>query len=301
METTILYGNGINLLGGGKSWNQVLKDISEKTSLPPIQSNTLKYEYIILPQKETNEAFLMTEDGSYFVTEDDKFFLTIDINTEDNLKGNLSKELQESAPSYFYKKLTELKVEHFITTNYELFLNRTFIDNGYQEEASIQSGSCLYKHMILKNETKRVSIWNIHGDVEVPSSIMLGLSDYCSYVAEIDNYLKTRKDNQNLCWIDLLFRTNVHIIGLSMAYEEIDLWNILTARMRLKRKNPDLCTNKIVYYTIRDSSFDLGKNQLLESMDVEVVEVPFDWSEEAYTKAYDFIYDELVESIDSCD
>lgn len=43
METTILYGNGINLLGGGKSWDQVLKDISEKTSLPPIQSNTLKY------------------------------------------------------------------------------------------------------------------------------------------------------------------------------------------------------------------------------------------------------------------
>ena len=90
METTILYGNGINLLGGGKSWNQVLKDISEKTSLPPIQSNTLKYEYIILPQKETNEAFLMTEDGSYFVTEDDKFFLTIDVNTEENLKENLS-------------------------------------------------------------------------------------------------------------------------------------------------------------------------------------------------------------------
>ena len=301
METTILYGNGINLLGGGKSWDQVLKDISEKSSLPPIQSNTLKYEYIILPQKETDEAFLITEDGKYFVTEDDdESFLMVDVNTEENLKGTLSKELQESVPSYFYKKLAELKVDHFITTNYELFLNRTFIDNGYQKETSIQSRSCLYKHMTLRNETKRVSIWNIHGDAEVPSSIMLGLSDYCSYVAEIDNYLQNREDNQDSCWIDLLFRTNVHIIGLGMAYEEIDLWNILTARMRLKRKNPDLCTNKIVYYTIRDSSFDLGKNQLLESMDVEVVEVPFDWSEEAYTKAYDFIYDELVESIDSC-
>lgn len=52
METTILYGNGVNLLGGGKSWEQILKDISDKPSLPPIQSNTLKYEYIILPQKE---------------------------------------------------------------------------------------------------------------------------------------------------------------------------------------------------------------------------------------------------------
>ena len=29
METTILYGNGVNLLGGGKSWEQILKDISE--------------------------------------------------------------------------------------------------------------------------------------------------------------------------------------------------------------------------------------------------------------------------------
>ena len=52
MEKTVLYGNGVNLLGGGPSWNKLLQDISKKSLLPPIQSNTLKYEYIILPQEE---------------------------------------------------------------------------------------------------------------------------------------------------------------------------------------------------------------------------------------------------------
>lgn len=293
METTILYGNGINLLGGGKSWNQVLQDISDKPFLPSIQSNTLKYEYIILPQQETEDAFLITEDGYYLITEDDKFFM-VDINTEENIKKNLSKKLKESSPSYFYKKLTELKVEHFITTNYELFLNDVFIKSGYQIKFSEKSKSCLYRHMILENRDKNVSVWNIHGDVNEPTSIMLGLSDYCKYVSEIDDYFRNKDKSQISCWVDLLLNTNVHIIGLGMAYDEIDLWNVLTTRMRIKRKEKDLCTNKIVYYAIKDSSFDLGKNQLLEAMGVDVVEVPFDCSGEAYNKAYEFIYSKLI-------
>ena len=31
MGKTILYGNGINLLGGGPSWNKLLQDISKKS------------------------------------------------------------------------------------------------------------------------------------------------------------------------------------------------------------------------------------------------------------------------------
>lgn len=293
METTILYGNGVNLLGGGKSWEQVLKDISEKPSLPPIQSNTLKYEYIILPQKEIEDAFLMTEDGFYLTTKDDKF-LTVNINTEEELKRELSLELKKNVPSSFYQKLAESKAEHFITTNYELFLDNTFVNNGYHIKSSVTSDSCLYRHVILEKEDKKVSIWNIHGDINNSSSIMLGLSDYCKYVAEIDNYLNAEIKNENSCWINLLFNTNVHIIGFGMAYEEIDLWNVLTTRMRLKRKNQNLCTNKIVYYAIKDCSFDFGKNHLLEAMGVDVVEVPFDYSNDAYNKSYDYIYDKLT-------
>lgn len=84
METTILYGNGVNLLeGGGNSWNEILKQISEKKLLPPINSNSLKYEYIVLPQKENVDAKLVSSDGYYLKTSDG-LYLTVQVNTGDS-------------------------------------------------------------------------------------------------------------------------------------------------------------------------------------------------------------------------
>ena len=56
MQTTIFFGNGINLLGKGESWDGILRQLSEGKMLPPIGSNTLKYEYVVLNKEkyETN-------------------------------------------------------------------------------------------------------------------------------------------------------------------------------------------------------------------------------------------------------
>ena len=48
MPKTIFFGNGINLLGKGESWDSVLMQLSEGKMLPSIGSNTLKYEYVVL-------------------------------------------------------------------------------------------------------------------------------------------------------------------------------------------------------------------------------------------------------------
>jgi hypothetical protein len=295
MESTILFGNGINLLGGGKTWNKILMDISDKAFLPPIHSNTLKYEYIILPQDEMAHAKLMTADGHLLTTSDGKI-LRVTVNTEDSLKRELCHKLKEGKPSYFYKMLTELNVNHYITTNYELFLNNSFIENGFVLKINDQE-SRLYKHELFESNNRSVDVWNIHGDINNEKSIMLGLSDYCKYVAEIDRYLNLEEDKKGQSWIDLLFNTDVHIVGLGMAYEEIDLWNVLTTRMRMKRKDENSCKNKIYYYAIQDELFDTGKKKLLEAMGVEVVDISFDWSDEAYKKAYNDIYEILLKII----
>ena len=125
MEKTILYGNGVNLLGGGPSWNKLLQDISKKSLLPPIQSNTLKYEYIILPQKETTNVPVVTSRGQRIITSDGKR-LVLGVNTELNMKSTLARKLKELTPSYFYDKLVELDANNYITTNYELFLPQKF-------------------------------------------------------------------------------------------------------------------------------------------------------------------------------
>ena len=52
MQKTIFFGNGINLLGKGDSWDSILMQLSEGNILPPIGSNTLKYEYVVLNKKK---------------------------------------------------------------------------------------------------------------------------------------------------------------------------------------------------------------------------------------------------------
>lgn len=291
-----MFGNGINLLGGGRTWNELLLDISEKQFMPPISSNTLKYEYIILPQDEITDVNVVTSDGHHIKTSDGKLWSVI-VNTENNLKRNLCLELKKQAPSYFYSKLANLKANHFITTNYELFLNKIFIDIGYSKKTICDNDNKLYNHEVFESNDHTVSVWNIHGDVKHEPSIMLGLSDYCKYVSAIDTYLNSSVDKSERCWIDLLFNSDVYILGLGMAYEEIDIWNVLTTRMRLKRKDKSSCNNHIYYYAIQDESFDTGKKKLLEAMGVEVVDVALDGSDKAYVNAYENIYKHLFDLI----
>lgn len=289
MGKTILYGNGVNLLGGGPSWNKLLQDVSKKSLLPPIQSNTLRYEYIILPQEEDTNFYIVTESGIPIVTEEGQRLIG-SVNTELNMKSTLARKLKELTPSYFYDKLVNLNADNYITTNYELFLPQKFLLEIQHFENPL-----IYRCRSLFKDNRQITFWNIHGDTENPKDIILGLSDYCQYVAEIDKYLNRSEPLNFRSWIDLLFNTEVHIFGLAMANEEIDLWNVLTTRKRKRRHNSKECQNEIYYYAIQDESFDPGKKELLKALDVNVVDIEFDWSENAYKKAYEQIF-ELIKS-----
>ena len=291
METTILYGNGVNLLEGrGNSWNEILMKISDKKLLPPIKSNSLKYEYIVLPQKENVDAKLVSNNGSYLKTSNG-FFLTVQVNTEDNIKRNLCLTLRDIPQSFFYDKLKELDADNYLTTNYEVFLPRLF---GERVELK-DSESLLYKHRLYEEGGRRKTFWNIHGDTEDSKKIILGFNDYCEYMVKINNYLQNNMGNSVVSWINLLYNTTVHIIGFGLGEEEMDIWNILTYRMRIKRKKEDVYNNEIFFYAIQDDSYDPGKKELLKAMGVNVVDIEFDWSDDAYKKAYDKIYGMILQ------
>ena len=284
MEKTILYGNGVNLLGCGPSWNTLLQKISNKSLLPPIQSNTLKYEYIILPQDENKKIYLKDDDLNFLCDEEGNR-MVFDINRESEIKENLCQELEKQKPSYFYDLLVELNADNYITTNYELFLPKMLLATNPDTK------NPLYRCRISKKYGQHKTFWNIHGNTENPDSVILGLSDYCQNVVQIDNYLKQPKGQK--CWIDLFFNTDIHILGLAMGYEEIDIWNVLTSRKRKRRKNTEECKNSIYYYAIQDDSFDSGKKELLKALDVNVVDIEFDWSNNAYKKAYEKIFNNI--------
>ena len=292
METTIFFGNGVNLLiKEGKSWDNVLRQISQRHVLPPIGSNTLKYEYVVLPKErytEVHHGLEITIDG---IPEPPEL-----IDTEEYIKEELANELSRNNASYFYNKLAALEADNYITTNYEAFLNAPFKELSYTVKESEGIIHKMKPHYTFLKNNYKIRFWNIHGNVELAETIMLGLYDYSKYVIEIDKITRgIERDNPDIdefSWPFVMLHTDVHIIGYGLGYEETDLWYFLTCRKRLIRKNK-IPRNRIVYYAIMDNSYDMGKIKLLEALDVDVVNVNFDWSEKAYEKAYDDIYDRI--------
>ena len=87
MQTTVFYGNGVNLLSkNGKSWDSILREISVGQILPPIKNNTLKYEYIVLPKDKYTEA----DHGCTFTVAGVKVMEMID--TEIDIKSKLKEK-----------------------------------------------------------------------------------------------------------------------------------------------------------------------------------------------------------------
>lgn len=298
-STTIFYGNGVNLLTKeGKSWDAILRQISQRQVLPPIGNNTLKYEYIVLPQDrytEVDYGFSITVDG---IPEPPEM-----VDTEQNIKEKLAHELSDSRASDFYNKLVNLKADNYITTNYELFLYDLLKERGFKLMNSGNLHLKLKPVFTLERGYDQVRLWNIHGNVWIPDTIMLGLSDYCKYVIEIEKKMQAIEEgtinSEEFYWPYVMLHSNVHMFGFGLGYEEIDIWHFLTTRKRLLRKNLTP-KNHIVYYAIMDNSYDMGKMKMLEALDVDVVPINFDWSENAYEKAYNEIYKIIREQVKSC-
>ena len=194
-NTTIFFGNGVNLLSKeGKSWNNVLRQISQRKVLPPIGNNTLKYEYVVLPKErytEINYGVEITINGIPMPKE-----LR---DTEEFIKEELAKELSRNKASYFYKNLADLEADNYITTNYESFLNVPFKELGYTVKESEGVIHILKPHYTFFNNEHEIRFWNIHGNVELEETIMLGLYDYSKYVIEIDKIMRAiERDNADV-------------------------------------------------------------------------------------------------------
>ena len=130
--------------------------------------------------------------------------------------------------------------------------------------------------------------WN----TKAPQSILLGMNEYCKYVVEIDNYLQENKPNKK-SWVNLLTETNVHIVGLGLAFEEIDLWYLLTRRMRRIKRGEEI-NNKIYFYQIKGKCND-AVLKMLEATGVSAIpiDLPKMDGKEDWNKAYQDIYNKI--------
>lgn len=288
METTVLFGNGVNRLSeNGIEWKDLLKKVSSLGEIPNLNNNTMLYEYIVLPEVVP----LATCDGELLRFSDGEPWLVK--NEPEEIIKNRLKDLLKDGKSWFYKNLADLHADYYLTTNYELYLNEEFSicpEEGCQGKNDGVK-TLLYDHEVGIRDEHKASLWNIHGSINVPQSILLGMNEYCKYVIEIEKYLQEEKTRRK-SWVDLLTETNVHIVGLGLAFEEIDLWYLLTRRKRRINQDEPI-NNHIFFYQIAEKDkFSNAVSQMLLAAGVEVIPIEIQNIEnkEDWKKAYQEIY-----------
>ncbi len=266
MRNTVLFGNGINRLSNNAvSWDKLLNTIKgsnhfENGNLP----NTMVYERIFMEQHEAKKSQKADEL---------------------KIKNSIAEAMKSQGSNEVFELLASLDVKNYLTTNYDYAFEKAL--NIPPEKLSTEDIYSLRRKRKYSTDSGSKYFWSIHGEIEQPKSIMLGLDHYCGSVSKIDSYVKgtykhtvsgknisvasmrDKLKSQKYCftsWVDLFFSSNVHIVGLSLDYSETDLWWILNKRARFVAEG--LISNKIYFYT---NQIDGEKMGLLKSFNIEVV------------------------------
>lgn len=275
LDKTIFFGNGINCSSHkGVSWENLLKNLAEEYGVRNYELILEQKLYTLLYERIVMESY--------------------NSKSEMILKEKLAKLMETNEVPDIYSKLVDLNAKNYVTTNYEDLLIKSFEKRGFKEEEGNNSNEDIYsirRNCIMKRDFSEYRIWHMHGRINRPKTIMLGLDHYSGYIAKIKAYLlgkyesdkidenvinmKDKIKNGNnkpwddLSWIELFFKTDVHIMGFGLAYSETDLWWLLNKRARMKKENPHL-QNRIVFY----GDADPCKEELLKSFEIEVVLKP---------------------------
>jgi hypothetical protein len=279
---SVFFGNGLNLANGAQlNWKNLLEDIAHNVNvdcsyLLNEKKYTMAYEKMIVSPKSDEEM----------------------------IKKAIIEELEKAQPSHVYRQLAHLRADHYLTTNYEHLLNATFVHEGHKEliEYEEEDVYSIRRHNeITINRAQAIKIWNIHGSIKKYKSLMLGYDHYCGAIGKIDAYLKgtytwehrqksisTMRIDEKLeygfddtSWIELFFKSNMHIIGFGMSFDELDIWWLLNRRARMM-KNQKI-ENSIYFYCTELSE---AAKSLLQSYDVHVVEYPNHTYKDALEKSF---------------
>lgn len=307
---SILFGNGFNrLTKGNPSWDDLLEEIA-KGKIEKNIPNTLRYEAVILKQPyrmEPNRVF--TPDGYALNDANGKAIYASGEVVESRLKKDIAQRVGLFDTNNAYNQMARLPVQHYLTTNYDNTLLKAIGDKSLDVRYRPEKIYSIRRRYSLKGFYGDQSYWPIHGNVDSPASIMLGFDHYCGALSKIESYVKGGYEMPNVghlpsityrlknsieepySWIDLFFISDIHIIGLSLEYEEMDLWWVLNKRRRIKRKEDGLVTNRIIYYPVDLVTND--KRQLLNGFDVEICDL------DNYSSVYMNRYKRQLENIEN--
>jgi hypothetical protein len=284
MRNTFFFGNGLNYLSDNPvGWEDLLETVMGDE----------KFDTNSLPYLMTYERIRLNWNKN----------MRNNKNGISHLKIEIANILKSQNSNQYYKELLKLPVDNYLTTNYDYAINKAFQELSAQNLSKTNSTEELYsirRNTSLVNESgKSGTVWNIHGELNNPKSIMLGINHYCGSVGKIDGYLKgtynftlngekpkvlpieqklKKKRFDGYSWLELFFNSNVHIAGFGLDFSEIDLWWVLNKRARLIEKS--MVSNSVTYYAkplnqvTKNIDLEKRKRELLKSFEVDVISIP---------------------------
>lgn len=296
MATSVLIGNGINLIGNqDASWERVLRALVPESTLSPSALKymqhkpfTLVYEEILLTQRSNNKRI-------------DEAAMKIKIaDLVDALKFN-----------DFHRRVMASRIRNVITTNYDYSFEKSTGLPYPRRLSKRESKYSVFRRRAVGNKF----VWHIHGEVEVPNTITLGYDQYSGYLQKLRTYATAGReaeggspfmagivefdasDAEVYSWLDLFLRDDIHIVGLGLGYAEIDLWWALTYKARKKAQG--LPVGRTIYHDWYRNEVEepaLAQRSLLQSLSVEILSMNCTGGYEA---AYDRFIRQYLENV--CD
>ena len=227
-----------------------------------------------------------------------------------NLKQFVADTLSAGlSPNDYHAEVMALDVQHVLTTNYDYSLEKAVkLEEASKEKwRSNFAAPETYYSLFRRHSLGDRHIWHIHGELDNAASIMLGHEQYSGYIHKIRNFLtsgvstevKERSGRPYLSkfsnkkaahkgdvetWVDLFLEYEVHIIGFGFDYTENHLWDLLTRKHRLRKKDRKAIGQAVFHRcsTRKQSTTDEARLSILEALGVKVI----DHTSSSYEAAY---------------
>jgi hypothetical protein len=279
-----LIGNGINQLTNSKiSWEEIIHRLGKKLKLPNISENIHSRPFTFI----YDESRLVAKRQSK--------------NSKTGIKDFIAQEISKLSHSKYHSSLAAIGFRHILTTNYDYTLEQAYNKSDGERLKPLSTKYNLFTRRICGD----TNVWHIHGEVDKPRSIVMGYDQYAGTLQRMRQYLKTNylghhspfkerrldfdsNDRDSVySWIDLFLRDDIHIVGLTLDYTEIDLWWILYEKARQRNKGN---TNAKTYYYHFDNGKAtpeiLGRLNSLKALDVSIKPISIS---DGYPAAWDKI------------
>lgn len=252
MDKCLLIGNGLNrTLENSISWTDLLKDLSTEL-------NTKHYEEIPLPLEFERIVNNYLEDSNDPTPE---FYSKV--------KGSVIRKIKDTRlpENSVHKRLTEIKLDSILTTNYDFLLEYVFND------AYSHKGESNKKYFFESTSTQKgIKFYHLHGIAASAQSICLGYEHYVGIVEKLRSELNSKANNEaskmkikqilfgdadkNNTWGEKFYTSDLDIIGFNLSDCEIDIWWLITHRAYLYYSNyyglKDKIKNTITYHDVID-------------------------------------------------